>query len=183
MRTIHEHLRLDDRDQPGFLAQCGIAGQCLRVGLDATPAGETTAYGNHRAPLGKAGAHARVFGQAVAQSVQTLGYLLSGMTCQILGAGVNFDAGDDSRLGDGFHEGSAVFLLLADRLVVENRAADGLSQSGRGDDQLAIGAAGLHGLGNPQPGKAFIAGWITFIHGQQALVVGHERAGDVHKLF
>ena len=108
--AVHEHFRLDDGDQSGFLAQRGVARQRLRVGLDAAPAGNAVAHGNHRAPLGKTGAHLRVLSQAVAQSVQTFGYLLSGMTGHVLCAGVNFDAGNDSRIDDGFDEGRAVFL-------------------------------------------------------------------------
>jgi hypothetical protein len=37
--TVHEHFGFDNRNQSGFLAQRGVAGQGLRVGLDATPAG------------------------------------------------------------------------------------------------------------------------------------------------
>ena len=77
------------------------------------------------------------------------------------------------------NKGSAIILLLADRLVEEDRAADALTKTGRGNDQLPIGASGLLGLGNPQTGKAFVAGWITFIHRQQALVVGDQRPGSV----
>jgi len=50
MLAVHEHFRFDNGDQSGFLAQCGIASQCLCVCLDATPAGNTIADGNHRAP-------------------------------------------------------------------------------------------------------------------------------------
>ena len=104
------------------------------------------------------------------------------MTCHVLCAGVNFDAGNDSRIGDDFDKGSAIFLLLADRLVVEDRATDALTETGRGHNQLPIGAPGLLGLGNPQLGKSFVAGWIAFIHRQQALVVGDQRLGSGYKL-
>ena len=182
MVAVHEHFRLDDGDQSRFLAQRGIASQRLRVGLDATPAGNAVAYGNHRAPLGKTGPHLRVFRQALAQSVQTFGYFLSGMAGQVLGAGVNFDAGNDSRIRDDFDKGSAIFLLLADRLVVEDHAANALTQTGRGHNQLPIGAPGLDGLGNPQLGKSFVAGGIAFIHRQQALVAGNQRSRGVDKI-
>ena len=33
--AIHQHFRFADWDHPGFLAQCGIPRQCVRVGLDA----------------------------------------------------------------------------------------------------------------------------------------------------
>jgi hypothetical protein len=43
MLAVHEHFRLDDGDQPGFLAQHGIARQRLRVGLDSAPSGDAVA--------------------------------------------------------------------------------------------------------------------------------------------
>ena len=94
---------------------------------------------------------------------------------------INFDAGNDSRVGDDFKKGSAVLLLLADRLVVEDHAADALAETRRGHDQLPIGAPGFLGLGNPQFGKSFVAGWIAFIHRQQALVVGDHASRGVHE--
>jgi len=41
---------------------------------------------------------------------------------------------------------------------------------------------GFLGLANPQPGKSFVAGWITFIHRQQAFVAGDQRPRGVYKL-
>ena len=58
---IHQHFRLDDRDQSGFLAQCGVAGQSVRIGLDTSEAGNAGAHGDDRPPLGKARAHAGIF--------------------------------------------------------------------------------------------------------------------------
>ena len=159
--AVHEHFRLDDRDQSGFLAQRGIARQRLRVGLDAAPAGNAVAHGDDRAPLGEAGAHLRSTPQAVAQAVQAFGDLLAGMAGQVLGAGVDLDAGDDARLrSSDLDEGSAVSVSLADRLVVQDRAADALAETGRGHDQFPIGAPRLLGLGNPQRGKAPVAGGL-----------------------
>jgi len=64
---------------------------------------------------------------AVAQSVQAFGHLFTGMRCQLLGARIHFDSRNDSRVDEDFDKGSAVALLLTDRLVEENRAADALS--------------------------------------------------------
>ena len=97
-------------------------------------------------------------------------------------ARVHLDARNDSRIGENFDKGSAILLLLANRLVVEDRAADALAEPGRGHNQLPIGAPGLLGQGNPQPGKSFVAGWITFIHRQQTLVAGDQLARGVDKL-
>ena len=149
MLAVHQHFRLDDGDQSSLLAQRGIASQRLRVGLDATAAGNAIANRNHRAPLGKTGAHLRILGQPFSQAIQTFGYFLSGMTCQILRTGVDFDAGNDPGIGEDLNKRSAVVLLLADRLVVEDRATDALAQAGRGHDQLPVGAPSLHGFGNP----------------------------------
>src|SRR5208337_3851649 len=120
-----------------FLAQRGIASQRLRVGLDAASAGNAIAQGNHGAPLGKTGAHLKVPLETDTQSVQTLGDLLSWVTCQVPGTDINFDAGNDSRIDEDFDQGSAIFLLLADRLVVEDRPTDAFAEAGRGHDQLA----------------------------------------------
>ena len=92
------------------------------------------------------------------------------MACHVLCASVNFDTGNDSLIGNGFNKGSAIFLMLADRLVIKDRATNGLPQTGRGDNQLPVGAPRLFGLGNPQLGKSFVAGWITLIHCQQAFI-------------
>ena len=79
------------------------------------------------------------------------------MTRHLLCTGVNFDAGNDSRIGDDFNEGRAIFLLLADCLVVEDHATDALAETRCGNYQLPISAPGLHRLGNPQPGESFVA--------------------------
>jgi len=172
MRAVHEHFRFDDGDQSRFLAQGGIARQSMRIGIDASVAGNIITHGDHRTPLGETGAYLSVFGQAPAQSVQTLGYFLSGMTRHIFCAGIDLDAGDDARSGKNFDKGCAILLLLPHRLVVEDRAADALAQTGRGHDQFPPGAPGLRRLGNPQAGESFVAGGIAFIHRQQALVGG-----------
>src|SRR5579863_9904884 len=48
--------------------------------------------------------------------------------------------------------------------------------------QLPIGAPGILGLGNPQPGKSFLGSWITFIHFQQAFVAGDQCPRGAYKL-
>jgi hypothetical protein len=94
------------------------------------------------------------------------------VTRHVLSASIDFYAGDDSRVGDDPDKGSAIRLPLADRLVVEDRAADAFTETGRGYDQLAIGTPGFFGLGNPQSGKSSVAGRSALIHRQQALVIG-----------
>src|ERR1035441_4570740 len=127
MRAIHEHFRLHDRNQSNFLAQRRIASQSMCVGVNTTPTGNIVANGDDRAPFGKPGAHANVFSKAVAQSIQAFGHLFTGMRCQLLGASIHFDSWNDTRVDEDFDKRSAVTLLLTDRLIEENRAADALS--------------------------------------------------------
>src|SRR5450755_2150933 len=124
MFAIHEAFRFDDPYQANFLAQCRIASQGLRVGLNATPTGNVIVDSNYRAPLGKASAHGTVFDQTIAQSVQTFGYLLAGMSGQIRSTEVNFDPDNDSRATDGLREGNTIVRLLANRLIADDSAAN-----------------------------------------------------------
>jgi len=149
MIALHEYFRLYDRDETCFLAQCRIAGQSLSIGFDTALARNTVSNGDHRAPLCKAGAHLKVFFEPVAQSVQSFGDFLTGMSCQILCAGIDFDARNDSRVDDGPYERGAILFPLADGFVVKDCAADALAEERRGDDQLPIGAPCLLGLRNP----------------------------------
>jgi len=71
---------------------------------------------------------------------------------------------------------------MADRLIVEDRATNALTEPGRGYNQFPIGTPCFLGLGNPQPSKSFVAGGITFIHRQQALVAGDQRPRGVYQL-
>ena len=63
----------------------------------------------------------------------------------------------------------------------EDRATNALNETGGGHNQLPIDTPRLLGLGNPQPGESFVAGWITFIHRQQALVAGDQRPRGVYE--
>src|ERR1035437_3320567 len=98
MPAVHEHLWLDDGNQSDFLTQRGIARQRVRIGLDATPAGNAIANGKNRPPLGKTRAHLKIFLEAVAQTVQTFGDFFTWMSGQVLGSGIYFDAGNNPRV-------------------------------------------------------------------------------------
>ena len=145
----------------------------MGVGLDATPAGKAIADDDYCAPLGKTRAHLKILLEPVAQSVQTFGDLLSRKTSQVLRASIHFDAGNDPRLGENFDKRRAVFLLLADRLVEKNCSAYAFAKAGRGHNQFPIGTPGFHGLRNTQLRESFVAGGMTFVHRQQALIIGH----------
>ncbi len=127
MLAVHEHFGLYDGYQSGFLTQGGIAGQRVRIGLDTTPAGNDIADGNHRAPLGKTGAHLREFSQAVAQSIQAFGYFLARVDSHIFRAAVDLDARNDTRVGYDFNKGSPIFPGLSDGLFIKDGATDKLT--------------------------------------------------------
>ena len=82
MVAVHEHFGFDNRNHAGFLAQCGVARERVRVSLDATAAGNVLADGDHRTPFGKTRAHLKVIRQTFAQAVQTFGDFLAGMSGQ-----------------------------------------------------------------------------------------------------
>src|ERR1017187_807438 len=124
MLTIHEYFRLNDGDETCLLAQRRIASQSMCIGMNATPTGNTVSDGDDCAPFGKPGAHANIFSKSVAQSIQPFGHFFTGMRCQLLGTGIHFDSRNDSRVDEDLNEGRSVALLLTDRLVVEDRAAD-----------------------------------------------------------
>jgi hypothetical protein len=175
MIPIHQHFRFDDGDQSRFLAQRGIAGQGLRVGLDAASGGKSVTQGNHGSPLGKASTHLEIASQSAMQPVQPFGDLLSRMAGQRLRADVHLDAGDDPRVSDHLEERGAVVLPLTDRLIEEDHPADGFAETGGRHEQFPIGAPGLFGLEDSQLGEPLVAGRDALVHRQQALVVRDER--------
>ena len=93
--AVHQHLGLDDRHDARLLAQRGVAGERVGVGVDAVLA--TAAVGDRvdRAPLREARAELAVLGQALAQPVEALGDRLALGAGERLRAGVDLDAGDD----------------------------------------------------------------------------------------
>ena len=102
------------------------------------------------------------------------------MSGQVLGSGIYFDAGNNSRIGEDFKKRGAVFFLLSDGLVVKNRATDALAETGRGHNQFPICAPGLHRLWNVELCESFVTGRIAFIHRQQTFVVGNKFARNIY---
>ena len=117
---------------------------------------------------------------SVAQTIQAFSNLFAGMSSQVLGSGIYFNAGNNSRVREDFKKRSAILLLLADCFVEKDCATDALAQTGRGHNQFPIGTPRFHGLRNVEPGKTFVAGGIAFIHRQQPFMIGHQRlrSGD-----
>ena len=63
-------------------------------------------------------------GAALGQTVEAFGDFFARAQREILGAGIDLDAGQDAVFGQQFHERRAVGRLLAQRFIVKNHAAD-----------------------------------------------------------
>ena len=140
----------------------------MRVGRDTRTARPAIAEADHRAPFGKARAHAGVFGQACTQSVQTLGHRLPRVKCQVLGADVDLDPGDDARRDQTIDEAHAARVALPDRLVVKDCAADAGAQVWRRHQQFTIRAPRFLGLRYAYRRETPVAGRIALVHREQA---------------
>ena len=81
------------RLQALFLADGGIARQCMRVGPDAGGRGDVAADGDHSAPLGELRAQLHILGTALGQAIQAFGHCLARTQGHVLGAGIDLDAG------------------------------------------------------------------------------------------
>ena len=129
--AVHQHLGLDDRHEPGLLAERRVARERVRVRPDAVLARDAVADRDHGAPLREARAELAVLLEPLAQAVEALGDLLAGRERERLRALVDLDAGDDPLPLEQLRERRAVGGRLADRLVVEDDAADVLARRPR----------------------------------------------------
>src|SRR3546814_21158188 len=71
--AVHQHFRLDDRNEAGFLRHRRVARQRVGVGGDAAGARRGIADAVDAAPLGEAGAEPGILLEALAQAVKTVG--------------------------------------------------------------------------------------------------------------
>ena len=75
---VHQHLGLDDRDDPGLLTQRRVARQRVRVRADTCDRGDPIADGDDRAPLCEARPERAVLVETPAQPVEPFGDRLVG---------------------------------------------------------------------------------------------------------
>lgn len=69
--------------------------------------------------------------EAVAQSVQAFGPFLSGKPGHLLRALIDFNAGNNPFMGEDVTTRRAIAFLLTDRLVIQDRTADALTETRR----------------------------------------------------
>ena len=182
MRSVLEHLRLDDRNEAGLLAERRVAGEGVRVRPDAVLARALRVDRVRRAPLGEAGAELAVLGEPLAQAVEPLRDRLGLREREWLRAEVDLDPRDDPLRVEQLRERRPVRGALADRLVVEDDAADVLLGARRREEQLAVGAPRvLRGLEADRV-EALLDRAGALVRGENALAVGDKRLGGVVQL-
>src|SRR3546814_4905311 len=110
-------------------------------------------------------------------------YTLFPYTTLFRSALVDLDARDHAVVGHVFRERHAVLRRLADGLVEQDRAADVLRQVGRVQQQLAVGAAVLLVVLDPDAVEALGDGAGGFVDGDDALARRDHGQGGFGKLF
>ena len=182
MRSVLQHLGLDDRDDAGLLAERGVAGECVRVRPDAVLARLCVADGVRRAPLGKAGSEVAVLLEPLAQAVEAFGHGLALGVRERLRALVHLDARDDALRGEQLRERSPVVGLLADRLVEEDDPADVLLGAWRREEKVAVGAPILLGGLDADGVEALLDGAAALVGREDPFSLGDECARGLVQL-
>ena len=174
---VHQDLGLDDRDHAGVLAQGGVAGERVGIGLDRPVGRKARADREHGAPLGEAGPQRRVLGEPLAQPVEAFRHLLVRGARERLRTPVDLDARNDPLAREDLDQGRPVIRPLANRLVEEDDAAHVVRRPRRGEEHLAIAAAGLLGVRDAQRLEAAPDAGVTLVGGEDALARGDEGTG------
>ena len=175
--AVHEDLGLDDRHDPGLLAEGGVAGHRVAV-RDAGERGRQPVADDDRgAPFRESCPQAVILGEAFPQPVEPFGDRFAGEGRERLGAGVHLDPRDHALPFQHRHERRAVLVGLADRLVEQDHAADVLPQPGGREQQLTVSPAGLFGGGDPDRVEPFADRAGGFVGGQDPLGGCHQGAG------
>ena len=76
VRSVHQHFRFDDRHEMLLLTERGVPSQGVCIGTHARRTRLGVRNPNYRPPLGEAGAHAAVLGQAIPEPVKPFGDVL-----------------------------------------------------------------------------------------------------------
>ncbi len=179
--AVHDHFRLDDRHDAFVLAERGIAGERMRIGIDASIARNAGADIDHRAPFGELGAEPPIFGEPLAQAVEAFGDHLARTERQGMRALVHLDAGERAGGLDDLDEGGAVLGLLPDGLVIEDHAGDVAHALGA-EQELAIVAAIVLGAFDADGVEALLDGARGFVRGENAPSRSHHGVGNAIEL-
>src|SRR5262249_53500435 len=178
--AVHQHFRLDDRNDVLVLTKRGVTPERVRVGHDCCVARDVGADVDHRAPFGELGAEPAIFHQALAQTIQALGDQFAGSERQRLRPLVDLDARDRARVLDHFDQRGAVLGGLADGLVVENDAGNVFRHRlGRAKEQLAVVAAIVGARFHADRVEAVLDGTRRLVGGENAAARRDHGLGDL----
>ena len=186
--TVHQHFRLDDRHDVGFLTQRCVTSERMRVRFDGKAGRNVLRDVDDCTPFCEARAELVVLRQAVAQTVETFCDRLAGEIRERLCARIDLDTRDDPEFGQILSEGHAIFGLLAKRFVVENHAADVVGGLRGSEQHFAISATCFFRRFQPDGVKALLDRAARFVGRQQPLPFRHHRPGGgldlvaIHKL-
>ncbi len=162
---------------PGLLRERRVAGERVRVDVDAGIRRDAVADRDHRAPLAEARAELVVLREARAQAVEALGDLLLRVPGEVLRARVDLDPGDD-----------ALRTRAARRTACRRRPPGGSSRRrgsrrrcssskpGRREEQVPVRAAVLLGRLDADRVEPLLDRARRLVRGEDALVVGDDRA-------
>jgi hypothetical protein len=133
-------------------------------------------------PLCEARAEAAVLLEPLAQPVEPLRDRLALGGGERLRAGVDLDARDDALRGEQLRERCPVVGRLADRLVVEDHAADVLLDARRREEEIAVGAAVLLGRLDVDCVEALLDRAGALVGGEDPFPLGDERGRGLVEL-
>src|SRR6185312_7594571 len=125
---------------------------------------------DHGAPFGEPRAQLVIFGQTLAQAVETLGDGVARKAGQRLGTAIDLDARNSARSLDQIDQLGAVRSALADRLVIENNARDVVLHGvRRTEKKLAVVATAVLGRLHLDGVEALLDGAGAFVGGEDTL--------------
>ena len=178
MAAVHQHLRLNNGDQSGRLAQVCVTGQSICIIGDAATGGEALTDGNDRPPLGKREAHTGIFLQPWPQTVETCSHFFAGVALHILGPLVDFDARLDAEAFKERGERHVIIRALPDGFIKHDDATDVVFNARRCEQQVAVRLPRLFRVLNTDHVESLLDGAGAFIRGKNPFSRGHHGLGS-----
>ena len=172
MVAVDQHLGLDDGHHALLLADRRVARQASAFASTASAARQRVGDVVDRAPLGEARALLPVAVEALGESVQALRDLVARRQRQRNLAGVDLDAGHDALARRQLRQRRAVVGTLAERLFVQDDAADEFAEPGRREQQAAPGAP-VSSVDSTPIRESLGDGRAAFVGGEDALAGLH----------
>src|SRR6266446_2283512 len=173
--AIHKYLWLDDRHQPGLLAQGSIASQRMGVSRNAVMAGTEFANGDDCAPFAETSAKIEILFEMLAQAIQAFGNFLAREIRQRICSFIDLDPGDNALRPEQLKEGPAIPGPLPNRFIKQDHSADRVAQVRRSEKHLPVGASVFFRRGQVNSFEPFRNGRRAFVCGQNPFSGRYQR--------